>query len=186
MSIVKIQGDASGTGEFILTSPNSNSNRTLTLPDTTGTIALTSQLITSGPAFAAYISSNQSVSSSTWTKMAFNTEYFDTDSCYDTSAYRFTPNKAGIYQVNVNGASTSGGGNYFYITVYKNGTRLGVSGIYISGGNSDDPYQSFAALINMNGSTDYLEAYGNTNISGLIFNGGATESHFSAAWIRSN
>lgn len=40
MSIVKIQGNASGTGEFTLASPNGNTNRTITLPDATGTVAL--------------------------------------------------------------------------------------------------------------------------------------------------
>jgi hypothetical protein len=38
MSLVKIQGNASGTGEFTIAAPNSNTNRTLTLPDNTGTI----------------------------------------------------------------------------------------------------------------------------------------------------
>ncbi len=38
MSIVKIQGNASGTGEFTLASPNGNTNRTITLPDATGTL----------------------------------------------------------------------------------------------------------------------------------------------------
>ncbi len=38
MSQVKIQGNASGTGIFTIESPNSNSNRTLTLPDNTGTV----------------------------------------------------------------------------------------------------------------------------------------------------
>jgi hypothetical protein len=37
MSLVKIQGNASGTGEFTIAAPNSNTNRTLTLPDATGT-----------------------------------------------------------------------------------------------------------------------------------------------------
>jgi hypothetical protein len=40
MSLVKIQGNASGTGEFTIAAPNSNTNRVLTLPDVTGTIAL--------------------------------------------------------------------------------------------------------------------------------------------------
>lgn len=39
MSQVTIQGNASGTGIFTIASPNSNTNRTLTLPDSTGTIA---------------------------------------------------------------------------------------------------------------------------------------------------
>jgi hypothetical protein len=40
MSQVKIQGNASGTGIFTIASPNSNNNQTLTLPDSTGTLAL--------------------------------------------------------------------------------------------------------------------------------------------------
>lgn len=38
MSLVKIQGNASGTGIFTVAAPNSNTNRTLDLPDASGTI----------------------------------------------------------------------------------------------------------------------------------------------------
>ena len=38
MSQIKLAPNASGTGIFTLESPNSNTNRTLTLPDATGTI----------------------------------------------------------------------------------------------------------------------------------------------------
>ena len=38
MSLIKLQGNASGTGAFTIAAPNSNSDRTLTLPDATGTI----------------------------------------------------------------------------------------------------------------------------------------------------
>jgi len=41
MSKVKIQGNASGSGVFTLTSPNSSTDRTITLPDGTGTLAFT-------------------------------------------------------------------------------------------------------------------------------------------------
>jgi Chaperone of endosialidase len=37
MSIVKVQGNASGTGIFTVAAPNSNTDRTLTLPDSAGT-----------------------------------------------------------------------------------------------------------------------------------------------------
>ncbi len=40
MSIVKVQGNANGTGIFTIASPNSNTDRTLTLPDATGTSVL--------------------------------------------------------------------------------------------------------------------------------------------------
>jgi len=38
MSKVKIQGNASGTAEFTIEAPNGSTNRTLTLPDKTGTL----------------------------------------------------------------------------------------------------------------------------------------------------
>ena len=42
MSTVKISGNASGTGTFEIAAPNSNTNRTQTLPDATGTVVLDS------------------------------------------------------------------------------------------------------------------------------------------------
>ena len=38
MSKVVIQGNASGTGDFTIAAPNSNTDRTLTLPDAAGTV----------------------------------------------------------------------------------------------------------------------------------------------------
>jgi hypothetical protein len=38
MSKVSLSGNASGTGTFTIASPNSNTDRTLTLPDATGTL----------------------------------------------------------------------------------------------------------------------------------------------------
>ena len=49
MSSIKLEGNASGTGIFTIASPNSNTNRTLTLPNNTGTI-LTSATTTGFPA----------------------------------------------------------------------------------------------------------------------------------------
>jgi hypothetical protein len=46
MSKVQLQGNVSGTGVFTIASPNSNTDRTLTLPDSSGTIATTGQAVT--------------------------------------------------------------------------------------------------------------------------------------------
>jgi hypothetical protein len=46
MSLVKVQGNASGTGTFTIASPNSNTDRTLTLPDATGTVQVSGQPLT--------------------------------------------------------------------------------------------------------------------------------------------
>jgi hypothetical protein len=40
MSRITLSGNASGTGNFTLASPNSSTDRTLTLPDATGTVVL--------------------------------------------------------------------------------------------------------------------------------------------------
>jgi len=42
MSKVKIEGNASGTGTLTIAAPNTNTDRTLTLPDSTGTIVAAS------------------------------------------------------------------------------------------------------------------------------------------------
>jgi len=51
MSLIKLQGNASGTGAFTIAAPNSNTDRTLTLPDATGTVL-------AAPAGAVTISSS--------------------------------------------------------------------------------------------------------------------------------
>jgi hypothetical protein len=47
MSKVKIQGDASGTGIFTIAAPNTNTDRTITLPDNAGTILTSDSSLTS-------------------------------------------------------------------------------------------------------------------------------------------
>jgi hypothetical protein len=74
MSKVAIQGDALGTGTFTIASPNSNSDRTLTLPDNSGTV-LTSATTTGFPAGSVL----QVVHASTTTEVTNTTNiYADT------------------------------------------------------------------------------------------------------------
>jgi len=48
MAKVKIQGHASGTGVLTVTAPNTSTDRTITLPDSTGTLATTGDTVPSG------------------------------------------------------------------------------------------------------------------------------------------
>ena len=66
-----------------------------------GTIKrIDAQFFQNTPAFEAVLSSDQAVSDNTLTKVAFNSETFDTDGKYDNSTnYRFTPTIAGKYFV---------------------------------------------------------------------------------------
>jgi len=65
MSKVKIQGNASGTGVLTVTAPNTSTDRTITLPDSTGTLATTadvpSSITDNGDATAITIDSGERV-----------------------------------------------------------------------------------------------------------------------------
>jgi hypothetical protein len=65
MSKVKIQGNASGTGVLTVTAPNTSTDRTITLPDATGTLATTADvpagISSSADATAITIDSNENV-----------------------------------------------------------------------------------------------------------------------------
>jgi len=155
MSSVSIQGNASGTGIFTIASPNSNTNRTLTLPDNTGTVITTGSTFGStGPAFRAHLSTTQTISTGVVTKYAAATEVFDTNSCYDTTLYRFTPNVAGYYKIGFGNwwDSLTGVSN---ARIYKNGSATLTRYEYSSGGST----QTIDGVLYMNGTTDYVELY---------------------------
>lgn len=196
MSIVKVQGNASGTGIFTVASPNSNTDRTLTLPDNTGTLVstgstagvsqamLASGVAGNGPAFSAYLGSTQTISTSVWTKAQFNTEFFDTNSNYDTTNYRFTPTVAGYYAVNYCLAFTVGAATGLYAGIYKNGSRIRYVTAY-GGTNALDDWTNFgSSLLYMNGTTDYIECWGLQVSGSPAFAGGTETSWFEASLVR--
>ena len=111
---------------------------------------------TSGPAFSAVKSVVQSINA-TPAKVVYPTEEFDTNSCYDTSTSRFTPNVPGYYQINAAwGSSGSNSGNS--IAVRKNGVEYKV-GTYTTTIQAA-AVVTVSALVYLNGSTDYVEIYG--------------------------
>jgi hypothetical protein len=133
--------------------------------------ALSTGVAGNGPAFSAYLSASQSISANIFTKAQFDTEEFDTASCFNTSTYRFTPNVAGYYQVNL------------IIYTSGSGSTQGIGAIYKNGSITKASFQSIAtgqclpvpALIYLNGSSDYIEAYGYiTTASGVIAGGGGS------------
>ena len=77
---------------------------TITTSSGSGTITVSDGVTLTGqsyPAFEAYLSGDQTISSGANTTVALNTEVVDTNSAYDTSSYEFTvpANEAGKYFV---------------------------------------------------------------------------------------
>lgn len=185
MSSVVIAGDTSGT--VTLAAPAVAGTTTLTLPTTSGTVLTSANAFSAGtgPAFIANISANQNISSSVWTKVMFNSEIADTNSCYDsTTNYRFTPTVAGYYQINIEVlyAATSGGGSYG-AAIYVNGTPY-LYGFRYAGGVATGASSNVEALILCNGTTDYIEAYALYAGTSPYFAGVPNQTHFSAFLAR--
>ena len=119
------------------------------------------------PAFEAKLGSAQSISNDTLTKIQFGTEDFDTDSCYDNSSnYRFTPNVAGKYLIYFNVYITAQANSANRATagyIYKNGSSLVYNGIEFKDNNGRAYTPAMSKVIDMNGSSDYIEIYGYIN-----------------------
>ena len=73
MSNIALSGNASGTGTFTIASPNSNTNRTLDLPDNSGTVVLDSatQTLTNKTIQGGAITSGTVVASTSGTSIDF-------------------------------------------------------------------------------------------------------------------
>ena len=115
------------------------------------------------PAFSAQMATT-SIPNTTWTKVLYGTENFDTNSNFASS--RFTPTVAGYYQINANlRYANSIAGTVVQMAIYKNGALYA----YVSNGVQNVTRAlCVATLLYCNGSTDYVEIY-------TYQNSGATE-----------
>jgi len=132
---------------------------------------------TNTPAFEAYLggSGGQAVSDNTVTLVQANTEVYDTDSAYNTSTYRFIPQVAGKYFAYASiqtETATNSDLNDSYLYFKLNGSNIYESvNIYANGFGRQDIISGHI-VVDMNGSSDYLELYGRINCednSGMLF-----------------
>ena len=207
MSKITLTPHASGTGTLNIAAPNTNSTRTLTLPDAdlnlgnvlttsssiptsvlTGNIStsvLTGNIIqNAGPAFSAYANAAVSIPYSTYTKILYQVERFDTNGAYDNSTSRFQPAVAGYYQVTAGYGLARADAYYLQAYFFLNGTA------YVAGGTESGQTNAYAktqvtALIYMNGTSDYLEVYG-VQGSGSTWNstGSSLHDYFQGILVR--
>jgi hypothetical protein len=127
------------------------------------------------PAFLAQLSANTTIANDSYVKVACNTEVFDTDGNYDNSSnYRFTPTTAGKYYVfgSVTFNSPTNFLQYVNTHIYKNGSMVSSTGVSTYNNNYiDSAGQVSSIILDMNGSSDYVELYavgGGTSTVGLV------------------
>jgi hypothetical protein len=199
MSSVIIAGDTSGT--VTLAAPAVAGSTTLTLPATTDTLVgktttdtLTNKTLTSptitganitvastaAPAFSAYAATSTSTAAVTATKIIFNTEYFDTNSNFASS--RFTPTVAGYYLIGA-ALNAAGGGSpsRTILDIYKNGSQVK----RLFDVQAQAPNVCGCCLINMNGTTDYIEVYAYIIATAPQIYGSSSDTFFTGFLARS-
>tara|TARA_R100000406_G_scaffold7324_1_gene4847 strand:+ start:613 stop:1161 length:549 start_codon:yes stop_codon:yes gene_type:complete len=140
-------------------------NGTVTLGSSGDTFSLGSGVIQSNlnnPAFEATLGGDTTISDVTVTLVPFNVVTFDTNSCYSTTTYKFTPNVAGKYYVYCSVMADAIGGSDLRRTsarIYKNDAHY-KSVQWLQDTNrarQQNPY--VVGLIDMNGTTDNLSVY---------------------------
>jgi len=115
--------------------------------------------VTALPAFAATRTTNQSITGGGYVKVQCATEVFDTNSNYDNvTNYRFTPTIAGKYVICAYveyGAAVDQ--EYLIAAIYRNGSIYAFNNYHASG--TADTGTSVSAVLDLNGSSDYVELY---------------------------
>jgi hypothetical protein len=181
MSKVAIVGNPSGTGVFTIQSPNTSTDRTLTLPDETGTVLSSASSTTANiPIFSVKLSANASLSSATWLVIPFDVKDVDSHSEYSSSTYQWTPQIAGWYCLNYSLVlSNIGSGVESWAQVYKNGTGIrnimdvdmnrlwGLSGSTMVYANGSD-YFDLRIYVSASSSDSMLSGESNTRFSGFL------------------
>ena len=195
MSSIKLPHASGNSMSIAAPATNPASDLSLKLPATIGTA---NQAIVNsstagtlefkpyyGPAFRAYQGSNQTIATSTDTTIVYNTETFDTDSCFNTTNYRFTPNLAGYYHVYAtltwNPTNNVGSGWDAIQVLRKNGSEVSRHAIFID--TQDWLSSQLEDLVYLNGSSDYVDVYAWHNRGGdeYMVN---TRTFFSSHWVR--
>lgn len=127
----------------------------ITIDGTNGVTTPAGLVINNAPAFSAYQSTLQALTASTFAKLQVQTEEFDTNNNFDNvTNFRFTPTVAGYYLCIAGFQIATTSGN-LSLAFYKNGsifkyaTLVSASGTEING----------SALIQCNGSTDFIEVF---------------------------
>ncbi len=152
-----INASSSGSGGLITTAADSGTLELQSNGTTIATISSTGLSTQVGaPAFSAYQSPAQTLSSGVVTKIQLQVEEWDTANCFDNvTNFRFTPNVAGYYQIN-GGIQVNNTVTVISVFLYKNGSLYK----FLATSNTATLSGAYgSSLVYLNGTTDYVELY---------------------------
>ena len=119
--------------------------------------------------FSYYKSVSQTLTNSTVAKITFETSEYDTTGCFASS--RFTPNIAGYYKIDFTFAPSGGAGQQgLFAYLRKNGVDYKTIQYYFASTTIIDDFSTVgAAIVYLNGTTDYIELFGQrTGSTGIV------------------
>ena len=147
-----------------------------------GSITLNSSMKNTPAFFANLSGSAQSVSNNVWTKVNLNNEIFDSGDFDATTNYRFTPTVAGkyfLFGTVLCNSGAAGNLHHGYSAIYKNGSFLRYSSLEFDNTNGEAASVLINHIVDFNGSTDYVELYGNVRTG----NGSGNEFVANNTWF---
>jgi hypothetical protein len=160
----------------------------VTVPAVAGTMMVSGNM----PAFSAYPSASQSLTSSTFTLVTLDMEQFDTASAFNNTGstvgnalpYGFNPQVAGYYQVNTFVGITSSAITRLIVLLYKNGTNFSIPADHTSAETTER--MGGSTLVYMNGTTDCLQMYCYATATSPTTTGGqnALVTYFQGSLVR--
>jgi hypothetical protein len=136
---------------------------------------------TTAHTFSVAKNSNQSISSSTYTKCTWDSENWDIGSGFDLANNKFQPTVAGYYQLTVN-VRWDGSTSYTrgIVELYKNGSVYKRIGGHADNVTQQNYNSNGSAMVYMNGTTDYVEVYINISASTAVI--GNTDAATRLIW----
>ena len=193
MSKIKLTGNSSGTGVLTVTAPNTSTDRTITLPDGTGTLIAddgSGNVTVSGaltPASMNWSTASsrqdvsQSIPNSTSTVVSYETVVNDELGELSTAG-RFTAQVAGTYFVYGGfafGSEAWGAELYIIMDITKNGASIRRSLEMTQAAGTFPMHKHLSAQVVL-AVNDYVEiTVYQSNGSAISINGDTTDSHFS-------
>lgn len=141
---------------------------------------LAANVVGTGPVFTSTLTVSQNVSSGANTKLNMVASF---DSHGYFSAGRFTPLIAGYYQFNVSvyGSASANTLQNIFAGISKNASVVSWSTDFVT--NQTTGFQSCSTMIYLNGTTDYVEAYGIVSGTNPTFLG-SLQNNFSGFLVR--
>ena len=143
-------------------------NNAILTSDGSGNVTINATSLLNTPAFEA-VGVATNITDAVTTKLQFTTERIDTDGCYDNSSTsRFTPTVAGKYyiystcQLRCDTSNTIDG---VFLHIYKNGSYVTKAAQENQASRQFGNCLTTTSLVDMNGSSDYVEIYGYIDVS---------------------